>query len=52
MCRAGKKIGVSSQEDYQKAEWYLQRLIDRKDKLPMDLHSKILQDSPSKFFDV
>lgn len=52
MCRSGKKVGVSSQEDYQKAEWYLQRLIDRKDKLPMDLHSKILQDSPSKFFDV
>lgn len=52
MCRSGKKIGVSSQEDYQKAEWYLQKLLGRKDKLPMDLHSKILQDSPSKFFDV
>ena len=32
MCRSGKKVGVSTKEDYQKAEWYLQRLIDRKDK--------------------
>jgi hypothetical protein len=50
MMRAGKKTGVSAEEDYQKANWYLQRLLNIKDEDEYDLSSVILNNSPGKHF--
>jgi len=50
MMRAGKKTGVSAEEDYQKANWYLQRLLNIKEEDGYDLSSVILNNSPGKHF--